>query len=181
MRLAAKKQLAAGVTPPNMRSLKIKRNIASANTLAQSPTNCWPRRREARAPATLKKKRWLLDPLGATSGNARSRISRLPRSSYHFVRSSPWNLALRAPPSLDDRVVFRYAIATARAEIDPTSGLWRPYDAGQMHRAALTDRGAFAGLLRAVWHYNGQPETAAALAHGLSLPRPGELRQAEWA
>jgi integrase len=50
------------------------------------------------------------------------------------------------------------------------------------HRAAITNREAFAGLLRAIWHYEGTLETRAALKlMALLYPRPGELRQAEWA
>jgi integrase len=40
---------------------------------------------------------------------------------------------------------------------------------------------AFGGLLRAVWGYEGRPETRAALQlMALLYPRPGELRQAKW-
>ena len=49
------------------------------------------------------------------------------------------------------------------------------------HRAAITNRDAFAGLLRAIWHYEGTIETRAALKlMAILYPRPGELRQAEW-
>ncbi len=56
--------------------------------------------------------------------------------------------------------VFRLAIATARAENDPTFGLKSALTTPKMtHRAALTDRKAFAGLNRAVWTYEGAPDT----------------------
>lgn len=44
------------------------------------------------------------------------------------------------------------------------------------HRAALTEREAFAGLLRAIWAYEGSAETQAALKLMAYLhTRPGEL------
>lgn len=49
------------------------------------------------------------------------------------------------------------------------------------HRAAIIDPEKFAGLLRAIDGYNGQPATCAALRLlPLVFVRPGELRQAVW-
>ena len=78
--------------------------------------------------------------------------------------------------------IFRYAIATARAEADPTlalkGALTRPV---VTPRAAITDLKAFASLLKATWGYDGSPEVVAALKLLILLfPRPGELRQARW-
>ncbi|TIU87441.1 MAG: integrase, partial [Mesorhizobium sp.] len=78
--------------------------------------------------------------------------------------------------------VFRYAIATARADTDPTSALRgaliRPT---VTPRAAITDPKALGGLLRAIESFDGQPATRAALKlMALLFPRPGELRAAEW-
>lgn len=78
--------------------------------------------------------------------------------------------------------VFRYAIASAKATNDPTFGLKGALTTPTVtHRAAVTDWTAFAGLLRALWGYEGTPETRTALKLiALLYPRPGELRQAEW-
>ncbi len=78
--------------------------------------------------------------------------------------------------------VFRYAVATSRAANDPTFGLRGALVAPKVtHRAALTDWAGFEGMLRAVWGYQGTPETRAALKlMAILYPRPGELRQAEW-
>ncbi len=78
--------------------------------------------------------------------------------------------------------VFRYAIATARAETDPTPALLGALTAPKVtHRAAILDPQKFGGLLRAIEHYDGQPTTRAAFKLLAYLfPRPGELRQAEW-
>lgn len=79
-------------------------------------------------------------------------------------------------------MVFRHGIATGRASTDPTVPLARALVAPTVtHRAAITDRKGFSGLLRAIWQYEGQPETRAALQlSALLYPRSGELRHAEW-
>jgi integrase len=79
--------------------------------------------------------------------------------------------------------VFRYAIATARVEVDPTFALQRGLiKPAVTPRAAITDSKAFDALLRAVESFDGQPGTLAALKLMVVLfPRPGELRAADWA
>ena len=79
--------------------------------------------------------------------------------------------------------VFRYAIATGRAERDPSpdlKGALPPVK--QSHHAAITDPKAIAELLRALDSYQGQFVTQCALRLApLFFVRPGELRKAEWA
>lgn len=79
--------------------------------------------------------------------------------------------------------VFRYAVATGRAERDPSGDLrgalapWKP-----KHYATITDPQAIAALLRDLDGYTGQFPTACALRLlPLVFVRPGELRRAEWA
>lgn len=79
--------------------------------------------------------------------------------------------------------VFRYAIATARAERDVAADLRGALIAPQaVHRAAITSADDAGGLLRAIEAFEGHPNTKVALR---LLPhvfvRPGELRHAEWA
>ncbi len=78
--------------------------------------------------------------------------------------------------------VFRYAIATARADNDPTFALRGALTTPKVKpRAAVTDPKAVGALVRSVWGYDGQPATKAALQLMAYLfPRPGELRLAEW-
>ena len=80
--------------------------------------------------------------------------------------------------------VFRYAIATGRAERNPASDLRGalPPIREQAHRAAIVDPAAIGGLLRAIDGYQGAFATRCALRLApLLFVRPGELRQAEWA
>ncbi|CAJ0854264.1 Prophage integrase IntA [freshwater sediment metagenome] len=78
--------------------------------------------------------------------------------------------------------VFRYAVATGRAENDPTASLKGALTTPvRVHRAAIIEPKAFGGLLRAIEGYQGAPETKAALELlALTFVRPGELRAAEW-
>lgn len=78
--------------------------------------------------------------------------------------------------------VFRFAIATGRAEGDPTGALKGALASPVVtHRAAITDPVAFGALLRAIEGYAGGPETKAALnLLTLTFVRPGELRSMEW-
>src|SRR6516165_398528 len=79
--------------------------------------------------------------------------------------------------------VLRYAIATGRAERDPTAdlrGALAPIHV--TNRAAVTDPREVAQLLRALDGYEGHPIVEAALTLApLVFVRPGELRGAEWA
>lgn len=78
--------------------------------------------------------------------------------------------------------VFRYAIATGRAERDISAdlrGALQPVTKG--HHAAITDSKQIGGLLRAIDGYQGSFVTRCALQLApLWFVRPGELRQAEW-
>jgi integrase len=79
--------------------------------------------------------------------------------------------------------VFRYAVATGRAERDPTAdprGALTPANGNNF--AAITTPARIGELMRAIDEYIGQPSTMAALKLApLVFVRPGELRAAEWA
>lgn len=79
--------------------------------------------------------------------------------------------------------VFRYAIATGRAERNPAAdlrGALKP--APVKHLAAVLEPVKAGELLRAIDGYAGHPVTRAALAlSALLFQRPGNLRAMEWA
>jgi len=79
--------------------------------------------------------------------------------------------------------IFRYAIATGRAERDPAAdlrGALAPVK--EKHHASITDPKAIGELLRAISGYQGSFITMCALRLApLFFVRPGELRKAEWA
>lgn len=78
--------------------------------------------------------------------------------------------------------IFRYAVATGRAERDPAAdlrGALTPLRG--KHHAAITDPKDVAPLLRAIDGYQGSFVVKSALLLApLVFVRPGELRQAEW-
>lgn len=77
---------------------------------------------------------------------------------------------------------FRYAIATGRAERDPSQDLRGALPPPRKtHHAAITEPEAIGPLLRAMDAYSGAFVTKCALRLApLVFVRPGELRQAEW-
>jgi len=79
--------------------------------------------------------------------------------------------------------VFRYAVATGRAERDPAADLRGALPpATENHHAAITDPKEVAHLLRAIDGYQGGFVVKCALRLApLVFVRPGELRHAEWA
>jgi len=78
--------------------------------------------------------------------------------------------------------VFRYAVATGRAERDPSGDLRGAIPpASGKHMATITDPKEIAGLLRSIDDYRGSIVTRCALQLApLIFVRPGELRHAEW-
>lgn len=78
--------------------------------------------------------------------------------------------------------VFRYAVATGRAERDPSADLRGALPQHkEKHHAAITDPREVAPLLRAIDDYQGHFVVKCALKlASLLFVRPGELRHAEW-
>lgn len=181
---AAKRLLASGIDPAEQR--RIKKQIAnSGNTFrAVAEEIIEKQTKEGRATTTLEKLRWLLLDLACPHIGDR-RISEITapellavlrrveaRGRYESAKR------LRATCS----AVFRYAIATGRAERDPSADLRGALIAPTVkHRAAITDPVGIGALLRAIDSYDGHVPTKAALRLApLVFVRPGELRHAEW-
>ena len=78
--------------------------------------------------------------------------------------------------------VMRYAVATGRAERDPTGDLRGAIASrAAKHHAGITDPKRLGELLRAIDGYEGFPWVMLALRLApLVFVRPGELRKAEW-
>ena len=139
--------------------------------------------REQKAPATLAKKRWIIGMVSADLG--RLPITEITAPAILEVlrkveAAGNYETAKRMRSVISQ--IFRYAIATSRAETDPTYGLKGALIAPKVtHRAAIINRNKFAGLVRAIWHYDGAKEVQAGLKLlALLYSRPGELRLAKW-
>jgi len=78
--------------------------------------------------------------------------------------------------------IFRYAIATQRAERDVAADLRGALQSAvKRHHAAITEPKALGGLLRAIEGFEGTFVVSCALRlTPLLLVRPGELRHMEW-
>jgi integrase len=79
--------------------------------------------------------------------------------------------------------VFRYAVATGRAQGDPTAALRGALaPTNPKHMAAITDPAKIGPFLRTIDGYRGTFVVKSALRLApLVFARPGELRKAEWA
>jgi integrase len=182
---AAKKQIATTIDPGAKRKLdKLAAKIGAGNTFRVVAEE-WlaKQRREQRAAVTLNKKRWLFDFAFPDIGNRPVAEITAPELLTVLRRvevRGRYETARRLRGACGQ--VFRYAIATGRAERDPSADLRGAITAPKVrHRAAVTDPQAIGALLRAIDGYNGQPTTLAALKLApLVFVRPGELRQAEW-
>lgn len=138
---------------------------------------------EGKAPVTLTKKKWLLDMAKADFGRKPIHEIKAPEILQTLKKvedKGNYETARRLRSTISQ--VFRYGIATTRADSDPTFGLRGALIAPTVtHRAAITERDKFAGLIRSIWDYDGNPETRIALKlMALLFPRPGELRQTYW-
>lgn len=78
--------------------------------------------------------------------------------------------------------IFRYAVATGRAERDPSTDLRGALKLPQTkHFASITDPKAAGDLMRAIHAYQATPVVMAAIRLApLVFCRPGELRHLEW-
>ncbi len=79
-------------------------------------------------------------------------------------------------------MVFRYAVATGRADRDPSADLKGALKSPQkVHFPAITDPKEVGPLMTAIYAYQGTPTVTAALKLSpLVFCRPGELRHLEW-
>lgn len=166
------------------KSDKIKRIIEAAITFSHVADEFVEKlEREGKAPVTLTKKKWLISMAKADFGNKPIHEIKAPEILYALKKveaKGNYETARRLRSTISQ--VFRYGIATARTDNDPTFGLRGALITPTVtHRAAITDKDKFSGLIRSIWEYDGNPETRIALKlMALMFPRPRELRQASW-
>jgi integrase len=182
---AAKRLLAAGVhAGQQKRTAALTKANAEANTFAVIADELLAKKtREGLAPATIQKVQWLLDfarPVLGTRPIADIMAPEILAVLRGVEGRGRHETAKRLRSTIGE--CFRYAVASGRADTDPTSALKGALTAPKVrHRAALTEPKAFSGLLRAIGAYEGSPEVRAALQLlALTFVRPGELRAAEW-
>ena len=182
----AKKLLATGQDPSLVKRLaKLSKAAASANSFdAIAAELLEKKRREQKAERTIVKFEWFMS-LARPAIGARPIIEITSLEILAVLRPIEARGRLETAKKLRGAIgqVFRFAIATGRAENDPSGALKGALASPTVqHRAAIIEPKAFGGLLRAIAGYEGGAETLAALQLlPLTLVRPGELRAAEWA
>lgn len=136
------------------------------------------------APATLEKAKWTFDDLLYPFIGSKPVGQLTAPDILHVLRKIEARGKHETAHRTKQRVsqVIRYAIATGRAERDPTVDLRGALTPLKVEsHAAITDPVKVGELLRAIDGYTGQPATEAALKLApLVFVRPGELRAAEW-
>ncbi len=182
---AARRLLAKGFDPAVQAKLdKVAASVAAANTFKAVADEWYAKaEKEGLAPATLNKIRWLLDFAFQAFGN-RPIADILPHELLAVLRKFEARGKHESAKRLRSTCgqVFRYAIATARANRDISADLRGALISVKVtHRAAITTPVEVGALLRAIDDYEGHSVTLTALK---LLPhvfvRPGELRHAEW-
>ena len=182
----AKRLLADGQDPAFVKKVaKAAKTAASANTFeAVARELLDKKRREGKAEATIEKLEWLLG-LALPFIGSRCITEITAPEILAVLRRTEARGRHETATRLREIIggVFRFAVATGRAQGDPTGALRGALTTPKVqHRAAIIEPKAFGGLLRALAGYDGAPETRAALELlALTFVRPGELRAAEWA
>lgn len=141
------------------------------------------RARDGLAETTLSKKSWLLD--FAREGFGSKPITGItPHEVLSVLRlveaKGNYETAKRLRTAIGE--VFRFAVATLRADTDPTPVLRGALVSPKVrHMPAIVEAPKFGRLVRAIWGYEGRGRTASALKlMALLFPRPDELRKAAW-
>ncbi|MFL9841172.1 integrase arm-type DNA-binding domain-containing protein [Sphingomonas sp. ST-64] len=183
---AARKVLARGDDPAERIKLdRIAAAVAASNSF-QAVADEWLSKveKEGRSPVTMKKLRWLLGFINAAIGKrpiASISAQELLLMLRKMEGKGRYETAKRLRSTCSQ--VFRYAIATARADRDVASDLRGALIVPKhVHRAAITTPREAGALLRSIEAFKDSANVHAALR---LLPhvfvRPGELRFAEWA
>ena len=181
----ARRILAAGLDPSEERKLEqMRAELAASNTFRAIAEEWYLKNeREGLSSLTLAKIRWLLDKAYATLANRP--ITEIGAQEVLMVlrriEAAKHYESAKRMRSIISRV-FRYAIATARADRDVAVDLRGALVTPKVkHLADITDPANAGGLMRAIAGYNGHTITKIALEMSAHVfVRPGELRQAEW-
>ncbi|VAV90599.1 Integrase [hydrothermal vent metagenome] len=182
---SARRLLAKGTDPSDQAKLdKIAASVAAANTF-KAIAEEWLSKieQDGLSPVTLKKTHWFLSFIYPALGNRP-----ITEISAHELLIALRKVEARGCYDTANRTlstcsrVFRYAIATARADRDVCPDLKGALITPTVtHRSAITTANEAGALMRAIGGFEGNALTRTALR---LLPhvfvRPGELRFAEW-
>lgn len=182
----AKKLIVAGIDPNADKKRKsVEAQIASDNTFKAIAAEFINKKaQDGLAAATINKSRWFASLLDGDLGKRPvseiepheilACIKKIEKKGHHETAKRMRAFASR---------VFRYAIITSRARVNPASELGAALIMPKVrHHSAIIDPQAVGELMRAIETYQGRATTKWALKLTPHVfVRPGELRQAEWA
>jgi integrase len=137
---------------------------------------------EGRADTTTTKANWLLEQLAPIAARAVSELKPVDvLAALKRIEAKGKHETARRCRSFASRV-FRYGVATGRAETDPTSVLRGALITPKVkHHSAILDPRSVGELLRSIDAYSGHLITRLAMQISPHvMARPGELRQALW-
>jgi integrase len=177
----ARRLLAAGTDPATKRRLdKIAAATSARNTFGLVASEFLANMEASgAAESTMIKGRWMLQEL-ARPLSARPIAEIIPAEVLDVLKRIEKSGRRETARKLRGMIggVFRHAIVTLRATVDPTAplrgALLRPK---VNHRAAVTDERALGALMVSIDEYDGWPTIRAALQLlALTMTRPGDVR-----
>lgn len=180
----AKAALRNGMDPSAVRRSNKAAAVASAGTSFGAVADEWLGMQKRMAPATRTKAVWTFKTLvGPWIGHIpvdQVTPAELLKVLRRIEASGAHETAHRTRQRCSQ--VFRFAIATGRATVDPAAPLRGALAPVKVtNRAAITDAATIGELMRAIDGYSGGFITRCALQMAaLTFVRPGELRAAEW-
>lgn len=162
---------------------KLTAKISRETTFAMLADELCERKvKEGKAAETLRKVRWLLDlacPVLGTRPITEIQPIEILAVLKKIEAAGHLETARRLRAVIGE--VFRLAVQTARASIDPTSSLKGAIRAPRpQQRAAILDPVEFGGLLRVIDGYSSLVVRSAMQLLAILFQRPGEIRGACW-
>jgi integrase len=181
---AARRHLANGRDPAvEKRVAQATAEVARATTFGLIADELLAKlEREKKAGVTVDKRRWLLKDLAAPLA-ARPIAEITPVEILTVLREVEGRGHLETARRLRASIgqVMRLAVATGRAQHDPTPALRGAIATPKAkHRAAITDPEGARRLMVAIDAYDRSVVRAAMLIMAYCFPRPGECRLARW-
>lgn len=183
----AKTQLADGIDPSRVRKAEKTKSLVATPAEDDWRAVCrewWEkRRREGASSTTLKKLIWLLEKTNPALGGKSPRDITAPEllTVLRTVEAAgSFETAKRLRSTCGQ--VFRYAIATGRADRDVAADLQGALTSPRpKHHPAILERRAIGALIRAIRGFEGDPTTRTGLLlAAYTFLRSGEIRHAEW-
>ena len=181
----ARKLLANGSDPSAVKqSQKLEKRMTAANTLEAIGREWYAKQLDKWAPTTAKKVKGMLEkniyPYLGNTPITHVTAKALLQTIQRIEKDGNIETAHRVLQNCGQ--IFRYAIATERAQADLSlvlKGALTPVNA--KHHASITDPKLVGDLIRTIHGYEGAFITQCALKLApLVFVRPGELRNAEW-